>query len=180
MCARATSIPIRHAPVVIRFRTPIRKASARLRKRRTSIQTCRCPQQAMPERHRGSRNLVFLRHQSRNVQCTRSGSSCPPSRVASEPAISRQESSNGGQTSSRSSETVRLPTVGSHPLSSPRARSFFLASDRAPLHSSPSRERIQVTTIRLTPMAISKPSNRCPSDLGQCMLATQLNNSGPG
>lgn len=128
LCARATSTPIRPALVVTRLRTPARKDSAQLKKRRNSVQKYRRPQRAMPERHRGIRNLVFQLRQSRNVRCTRNGSSCPPSRAASEPAISRQESSNGGQTSSRSLETVRRPTVGKHPLSSLRVRSFLVAS----------------------------------------------------
>ena len=124
LCARATSIPIRLAPVVTRFRTPTRKASARLRRRRSSIRKYRSPPQTIPEGHQRTRNLVFQRRQRRNVQCTRSGSTGPPSRAVSEPAISPQESSNGGRISSRSSGTVRLPTVDNHPLSSSRLGHF--------------------------------------------------------
>ena len=113
-------------PVVIRFRTPARKASAQLRKRRNSTRKVRRPQRATPESLRRTLNPVFRQRQSRSVQCTRNGSSCPPSRAALELATSRQESSNGGRISSRSSGTVRLPIVGNHPLSS-RGLGHFLS-----------------------------------------------------
>ena len=137
-------------PVVIRFRIPARKASARLRKRRNSTQNCRCPQRAMPERHRRTPNPIFRRRQSRNVRCTRNGSSCPPSRAGSEPATSRQESLNGGRTSSRSSGTIRPPTVGNHPRSSPRWLAHFWPHLTSP-SSFGSLARVYPRDFRSTP-----------------------------
>lgn len=65
---------------------------------RNLIRNRRIPQRSMPEERRETRNPVFRLRQPRNMRCTRNGSSCPPSRAASEPVISHQESSNGGQT----------------------------------------------------------------------------------
>src|SRR5215510_8119519 len=92
-----TSIPTSPVRAANQCRNRTKRGSARFRKLRNSIQNRLLLERSIREERRKTVNPASRPHQLRNVRCTRNGSNYPPSRAASEPANSHQESSNGGR-----------------------------------------------------------------------------------
>ena len=156
-----------------------RKASARLRKRRNSTRKCRRTLQN--DTGRASKNSQSRLPAASEQECAMYEEWVKLSTKSSSIRARdlSQESSNGGRISSRSSGTVRLPTVGNHPLPS-RGLDHFLSHPAEPFFIRFPLEHASSYNPSLNSIAISKPSNRTASDLEQCMSANQLNNPGLG